>query len=55
MTKIEIEVERRNSMASLRERRNITRREYEIERKRIDYQYSCRLESFERDGLPGSP
>jgi hypothetical protein len=48
MTKIEIEVERRNSMASLRERRNITRREYEAERRAIDYAYHNRLADLAR-------
>jgi hypothetical protein len=49
MTKIEADAERTNAMASLREKRNLPRKQYEIERRRIDYLYHCRLESFERD------
>ena len=48
MTKAQIETERTNAMASF-EQSEPPAQQYEIEQRRIDYLYPCRLESFERD------
>jgi hypothetical protein len=55
MTRIEIETERANSMASLREKRNLPRKQYEIERRAIDYRYSDQLDRLARTDDGPSP